>query len=500
MSSLKLFHALYKMNVLTPKGLFHLAAAILHNGLNVMALLHFAARIDPEKIALADDRETLSYQQLFIESKQLAHRLPLKNGQKVGFLCRNHASLVKAIFAASRLGASIYLLNTEMGKSQIKQALELHDFDLFIYDEEFQLAVEESSCQKLLALQGTFSSLHNFHPAAKSKLKRVSGSKIMLLTGGTTGKSKEVEHKQTIHAYLSPFLGLLNRMKLLDYHTAYIATPIYHGYGIAILFSFIALGKKVVITDKFAAQHACTLIRKHKVDFISVVPLMVRKMLKVKDADLSSLSCIASGGALLHASLTKEVREKLGAVLYNLYGTTETGLNIIATPQDLKAAPQTLGRKINGVPLAIMDQYKRKAEVGAVGEISLKTRKGWIGTGDLAYQDRNGLIFLNGRMDEMVVSGGENVYPIELEQVMISHPEVEEVAVVGVHDKDFGQRLKAFVVPAEGSGLAEAQLMEWLKPRVARYHMPKEIVFLDTMPYTSVGKMDKKKWNNKKAK
>jgi acyl-CoA synthetase (AMP-forming)/AMP-acid ligase II len=229
------------------------------------------------------------------------------------------------------------------------------------------------------------------------------------------------------------------------------------------------------------------------VDIITVVPLMVKKMLKVKGADLSTLSCIASGGAILHSSLAIEISRKLGDVLYNLYGTTETGLNIIATPQDLMDAPQTLGRKIDGVQLGIVDQYKEEVEVGAVGEISLKTKSGWIGTGDLAYQDRNGLVFLNGRKDDMIISAGENVYPLEVEQLLITHPQVEEAAVVGVHDEDFGQRLKAFVVPVEGADLTEEKLTQWLKARVARFQVPKEIAFMDSMPYTPVGKMDKKR-------
>ncbi|MGD6830934.1 AMP-binding protein [Sutcliffiella halmapala] len=497
MNILKLFSVLYKMKVLTPKGMFHLTASFLHNGLNVMALLNFAARAYPQHDAMVDDRESLTYQQLFSQSLQLANTLhdtyQLQKGLKVGFLCRNHASFVKAIFAASRLGATLYLMNTGMSRSQIKQALEQHRFDLLIYDAEFEPAIEDAGSRKLLSYHTSQPAINRLQSVQKRALKKNSSSKIMLLTGGTTGKPKEVEHKQSLSRYLSPFLGLLNRLKLLDYHTAYIATPIYHGYGVAILFSFMALGKKVVLSDNFDAERACTLIRKHKVDIITVVPLMVKRMLKVKGADLSSISSIASGGAILHASLAKEVSQKLGNVLYNLYGTTETGLNIIATPQDLKRAPQTLGRIIDGVQLGIVDDYKEEVEAGTVGEISLKTKGGWVGTGDLAYQDHDGLVFLNGRKDDMIISGGENVYPVVVEQLLITHPQVEEAAVVGIHDEDFGQRLKAFVVPIEGAELTEEKLTQWVRARVSRFQVPREIAFMDSMPYTPVGKMDKKR-------
>ncbi|MCA1318653.1 AMP-binding protein [Bacillus tianshenii] len=501
MNILQLFSVLRKIRVLTPKGVFHLTASFRHNGFNVMALLDFAASVYPQHAALVDDRESLTYQQLSMESQQLAlifhEKYQVEKGSKIGFLCRNHTSLVKAIFAASRLGASLYMLNTGMSRSQVQQALEQHRFDLLIYDEEFEPVLDGAGGRKLLSYHNSRQAINRLQVVQNRTLKKVSGSKIMLLTGGTTGKPKEVEHKQSISRYLSPFLGLLNRLKLLEYHTAYIATPIYHGYGVAILFSFMALGKRVVISDVFDAENACTLIRKHKVDVITAVPLMVKKMLNVEGADLSSLSCIASGGAMLHASLVKEVSSKVGDVLYNLYGTTETGLNIIATPQDLKDAPQTLGRIIDGVQLGIVNPNKDAVVAGAIGEISLKTKNGWIGTGDLAYQDRDGLVFLNGRKDDMIVSGGENVYPIEVEQILITHPQVEEAAVLGIHDEDFGQRLKAFVVPVVSADLTEENLTQWLKTKVARHQVPKGITFMDSMPYTAVGKMDKKRLREK---
>jgi acyl-CoA synthetase (AMP-forming)/AMP-acid ligase II len=141
-----------------------------------------------------------------------------------------------------------------------------------------------------------------------------------------------------------------------------------------------------------------------------------------------------------------------------------------------------------------VNQYKEEVEIGAIEEIMLKTKSGWIGTGDLAFQDAKGFIYLNGRKDDMIISGGENVYPIEVEQLLINHPQVEEAAVVGLHEEDFDQRLKGFVVPVEGADLTEEKLTQWLKTRVARFQvLPKEIAFMDSMPYTPVGKRNKKR-------
>ncbi|KAB2336381.1 AMP-binding protein [Cytobacillus depressus] len=481
--------------------------------MNVMTLLSFAEKAYSKRKALVDDQETINYQQLLSRSEKLSfiffEKYGLASGQKAAFLCKNHASLITGIFAVSRLGADIYLLNTEMSKNQLKQIVDRHDFDLLVYDFELTALVEYSNFNKVKVL-----SYHDHLPAINRlltaivnktrKLPRASTGKLMLLTSGTTGNAKEVAHQPSLFNYLNPFLSLLTRLKLIHYNTAYIATPIYHGYGIAVLFLFFALGKKVVVSNGFQTTKACRLIREHKVEVVTVVPLMLHKMLKNHAEDIRTLACIASGGAELNPNLTAEVFHQLGDVLYNLYGTSEAGLNMIATPMDLKYSPYTIGKIINGVRLKVLDQNKKEVPPGTVGqfcvksESSMKNRNSnWIETGDVGYQDQNGYYFLCGRMDDMVVSGGENVYPIELEKILNKHPLLEDVAVVGVSDEQFGQRLKAFVQPAGNTTLIKEELIEWLRPRVARFQMPKEIVFIDSMPYTALGKLDKKQFKTR---
>lgn len=495
------------MKLLTPVGIVRLIASTLKNGINLMTLLKIAGDTYDYKVAIVDGDETVSYKQLQIQSEKLAiifkERYQLKAGQKVSFLCKNHTSMIKAIFATSRLGLDIYLLNSNMSKLQFKQLVHQHNFDFLIYDFELRHLLEDSGYMKDKIL-----SYHQDLPAINHllrlkidenyKLQRSSSGQIMLLTGGTTGKSKEVAHKPSLFNFLNPFLAIVTKLKLFNYQTAYIATPLYHGYGIAILISCIALGKKVIIRRDFHAKEACQLIREHKVEVVSVVPLMIHKMLKMSADDLTSLTCIASGGAELNPKLVEAVYSKLGEVLYNLYGTSEAGLNMIATPQDLRYSTNTIGKKIEGVQLKILDHNKNSVEDGIVGQFCFKNNwsmqnrdNDWIETGDLGFQDENGYYFLRGRTDDMVVSAGENVYPIELEQILIHHPLVEVVAVIGIYDNQFGQRLRAFVQPLN-TQLTEETLMDWLRPRVARFQMPKEIVFVASMPYTPLGKLDKK--------
>ncbi|USG64366.1 AMP-binding protein [Brevibacillus ruminantium] len=509
MRILRLFTALYKMGILSPAVLYRVFAAIYQYGINVMTLLKIAERLYGHQIALVDDRETLSFQQLCSQSERLStilkQKYALTRGKKVGLLCKNHASLMKTIFAASFTGADILLLNTEMSKGQLERVLDENDVDLLVYDEEMTSLLEQSSYtkDKLLSYHGSLPSINHLLDSSvevKQKRQRTSSSKLILLTGGTTGKSKKVAHHSSLFNYLPPFSALLTRLQLLRYHTAYIATPIYHGYGLAIMLLFIALGKKTVVTSGFDAAKACGLVKRHNVEVITVVPLMLKKMLKENVEALKSLRCIASGGAQLNPKLVSEVFSKLGEVLYNLYGTSEAGLNIIATPQDLKDSPQTIGKKIKNARLQLLKDDKSVCRAGEVGQFCIKNfwsmrnaNRSWIETGDLGCRDEHGFYYLCGRIDDMVVSAGENVYPIELEQILIEHPSVEDAAVIGVYDEAFGQRLKAIVQPVSNAILTKESLMEWLRPRVARYQMPKEIVFVEQIAYTHLGKRDTKR-------
>lgn len=500
--------ALHKMGLLTPSGLYRLVSAISKYGINLMALLGLAGSVHGDKTALAADGENLSYRSLLTQAEQISvylkEKYSLGSGKRVGFLCRNHAAFIKALFAVSRLGADIYLLNTEMSVDQLNTLLKNFQFDLVVHDHEFTSVLESSGFikEKLPAADDSFAiggAYDNEAACGALKMKRYSSGKIMLLSGGTSGNFKKAEHKPSLINYLNPFTAVLDRLKLARYDNVYIATPIYHGYGLAMLFLFFALGKKVFLRIGFNAEASCRLIRENRIEVVLVVPLMINKMLKINPDDLKSLSCIASGGAELSPRLIGEVSNKLGEVLYNLYGTSEAGLNIIATPQDLKASPSSVGRKIPGVRLKILDGAHKEVGAGETGQFCIRNRwsmrnknSSWIETGDMGFRDGNGYYYLCGRIDDMIVSAGENVYPAEVEHKLLEHLQVEDAVVTGISDDLFGQRLKAFVLPVKGSEITAEELKEWLRTRLARYQMPKEIVITDELPYTSLGKRNRK--------
>jgi acyl-CoA synthetase (AMP-forming)/AMP-acid ligase II len=220
-------------------------------------------------------------------------------------------------------------------------------------------------------------------------------------------------------------------------------------------------------------------------------------MLAEPGADLASLQCVITGGAALPAPLAVETRRRLGDVLFNLYGTSEAGVAMFATPADLAAAPDTIGREIWGVHVTVRDDAGAALPSGEVGRLCVQSRASvrqgaWIETGDVGLRDAEGRIFVRGRVDDMIVSGGENVNPWELESVLLTHPDVKEAAAVGVADPDFGERLVAFVTPGPGAALDVPALAAWLNARVARYQRPRSIEVRAELPLTAVGKVDKK--------
>ncbi len=522
----RLFFVLYRIGLLAPRPLFRLYRSIFRHGINLMALLGFAASRYGDKTALvdADEEEALTYRELYDQAVLLSDifrdRYSLKEGRKVGLLCQNHAELVKTIYAVSSTGADLYLMNAEMGESRWKALALSHTFDLLVYDEKYDFLLRSGSCSgaaipiahdTAVSVKSLMSNVAPADSRYDRRGGRSSAGKLVLLTGGTTGAPKEAAHKPSLLDYLNPFYEFLSRLRIAERETAYIATPIYHGYGIGVLLLLCALGKKAVVRRGFDAERACKLVREYGAEVATVVPLMLRKMLEADaDGDLRSLACVASGGAELNPKLVEETRERLGDVLFNLYGTSEAGLNLIASPQDLAQSSHTVGRLVRGSRLRIVDERGMEARTGQVGRFCIRNdwsaKNGaprWIETGDYGLRDERGLHYLRGRTDSMIVSAGENVYPLEVEQVLLTHPDVADAVVIGVPDERFGERLAAYIELApvrqtESAGRKQAapteeELRVWLRRRLARFQMPGEIVFVERLPYTSLGKPDRRR-------
>lgn len=475
-----------------------------------MALLRVAAHLHPHRIAVTDDRERFSYRQLWQQAEQLAVALQeeyrIQRRQRVAIACRNHAAGIKAIFAASRLGANVFLFNLEMSTDQMKSLLERLAIDFFIFDHPEDKPFPdwlESFLQQDKALPTYHASspsidhLSSIPHSHNQPLKTVKTGNIVVMTGGTTGQPKPASRKPSLFNFLPPFIALLEQVHLDRYRSLYIATPIYHGFGLAALLIGVILGAELYVTRRFEAVTACSLIAKHQIEVVTLVPLMLQRLLKQEGRSLSSLRCILSGGAMLSPSLAQATLAQVGSVLFNLYGTSEAGFCILGTPSLLSRKPASIGQPVWGVSAKVANATNQSVSRGRIGRLCIKSawstrQNDWIETGDLAYQDPEGDIFLCGRVDDMIVSGGENVYPVELENILMQHPDIDSVVVFGIPDAEFGQRLKAVVVRKQDLMLSIETLREWLKPRVARYQMPAVIEFRTHLPYTPLGKLDKK--------
>lgn len=502
---LKLIGQLYRQDLFTIVGLIRLIEALMTTGINLMAILRITAKLYPDRIAVIDERDRFSYAELWQQAESLAVELHLNYGiehkQKVAIVCRNHASAIKSIFALSRLGTHVFLLNPEMSPEQMVALASSHQFDLYIYDEQIAHIFTNPlfSHKSLPAYHPTDNSIDRIssHPIQTVRLKKVKTGNIVVMTGGTTGKPKSAIRKPSIFNFLPPFFALLTQVHLDKYKSVYIATPIYHGFGVASLFIGIALGTTMYFTSRFKSERACELIEQERVEVVVLVPLMLQRMLNIDSGSLASLQCIVTGGALLNPVLVQETFQRLGAILFNLYGTSEAGFCIMATPDILSQKPGSIGKAVRGVRAKVVDNVDLILGANTIGRLCIRSawttsKQNWIETGDLAYRDLDGDLFLCGRIDDMIVSGGENVYPIELENIIILHPDVESVGVVGIADPEFGQRLKAVVKLNKDAALDRSTLLAWLKPRVARYQMPAIVEFRDELPYTALGKLDKK--------
>lgn len=496
---------LRQTGVLSAKGLLALIKSIMANGISLTALLGYAAARYPERTAVHDDDEALTYAELYSRTRRLAAALKYRHGlgpgQKVALCCRNHKGLLTALFACAYTGADLFLINTEIAPEKLGALAGKHAFNLMIYDCELkpliaacgyqgnQLPVDDAHFNACASVQGADS--------LPARVAYGPGS-ITVLTGGSTGAFKSASRKPSLLAFLNPLFTLLDKLRLSQYRKLYIATPIYHGFGLAALCLATLLGATVYLSKRFDTERASTLISHHRVEVIALVPLMLSRMLQLDPERLTLLRCIISGGAHLTPALAEQAQTRLPGGLFNLYGTSEAGVCTIATPKELHESPGTIGRPIEGLNLRLLNLRGGQpiADGSDVGEIIV--RCAWsaqgadsdVATGDLAYRDKNGNYFLCGRIDDMIVSGGENVYPIELENVLITHPAVRECLVAGVEDAEFGQRLKAWVTITPAERIDKFELLSWLKPRVARYAMPVDVVLVEEIPLTAVGKPD----------
>ena len=332
----------------------------------------------------------------------------------------------------------------------------------------------------------------------------------MILTSGTTGTPKGAG--RDVPLSLSPIGGPLSKVPFRSGDVAQISAPMFHALGFTQGLLQIGLGATLVLQRRFAPTETLDSLARNRVTTWVIVPVMLQRVLALTPEqwggrDLSHLRIIYLSGSQLGTDLARRARAAFGPVLYNLYGSTEIAYATIATPADLETAPASVGRVVRGAVVKILGAEGRELATGETGRIFVghmiefegytgggdKERiRGLISSGDVGHFDSAGRLFIDGRDDEMIISGGENVFPREVEELLQSHPGVLEAAAVGVADEQFGQRLSVFVVRRAGADLTEEDVKQYVRENLARYKVPREVVFLEELPRNPTGKVLKR--------
>ena len=503
-----------------PDRYLKMAAAMRREGMGMTVGFAGAAQRCPDRPGLIDELGTLTWRQLDERSNALAAALqksPAGQPKVVGIMCRNHRGFVEAVVAANRIGSDVLLLNTSFAGPALADVVNREGVDTVIYDEEFTATVDRAladrpDATRIVAWTDgqhdlTVEKLIADHAGQQPERSGRKG-RMILLTSGTTGTPKGANQSGG-NAGIGTLKAILDRTPWRAEETIVIVAPMFHAWGFSQLIFAASMACTVVTRRKFDPEATLDLIDRHQATGLAVVPVMFDRIMDLP-AEVrnrysgKSLRFAAASGSRMRPDVVIAFMDQFGDVIYNNYNATEAGMIATATPQDLRAAPDTAGRPAGGTEIRILDPEFNEVPTGDVGSIYVHNdtqfdgytsgttkdfHAGFMSSGDVGYLDENGRLFVVGRDDEMIVSGGENVYPIEVEKTLATHPEVAETAVIGVDDEQYGQRLAAFVVLEPGGSATPDALKQHVRENLANYKVPREITVLDELPLGSTGKI-----------
>jgi fatty-acyl-CoA synthase len=476
----------------------------------------------PNETMIIDELGELTFAGVHERSNKLAHAFAEKGiseGDGIAILARNHRGFVDTVLAASKLGANCLFMNTMFSGPQLVDVLEREDPKAVVYDEEFLNVMEKADVdlKRFVAWSEdgesedpTIESLIEETDDASDLKPPEKSAKFIVLTSGTTGTPKGAQRGQP--DTLGPIAALLSKIPLKARETTVIAAPLFHSWGFAHFSIGLSLSSTYVLRRKFDPEEMLKSIEENKAEALIVVPVMLQRTMQldddvIKKYDLSSLKATCASGSALPGDLATEWMDATGDNLYNLYGSTEVAWATIATPEDLREAPGTAGRIPHGTVLKIYDEDENELPQGETGRIFVGNEMkfegytgggnkdiidGLLSSGDVGHLDEEGRLFIDGRDDEMIVSGGENVFPREVEDLLAGHEAVDEVAVIGVDDEKYGQALKAFVVTTSSGSLDEDGAKKYVKENLAGFKVPREVEFIDELPRNATGKVVKR--------
>jgi fatty-acyl-CoA synthase len=478
-------------------------------GASVAGLAAGAAGRYPNRAAVIDDTGdgepvTVTYGELWRRAHGIAaglEDLGVGAGHKVGLLARNHSGFVEGLVAIAATGADVVLLNTGFAGPQLADVTASEGISVILHDDEFADIVADTGATAIGEAQRL--ELGRSHRLVKPT--RRSG-RVVILTSGTTGRPKGAARSAGASS-IEGIAALLDAIPLRLGDTQVVAAPIFHAWGLSHLLLGLARSATTVMSRRFDPATTLRQVSEHAADVLVVVPVMLNRILAAAadsgEHPTPDLRVIAASGSALGAKLASDTQHRFGQVLYNLYGSTEVAVATVARPADLAKAPNTAGRPVLAVRVEILDSEGAPVPDGQIGRIFVggamkfdgytdgagkEVVRGLVSTGDLGRFD-DGLLFVEGREDDMIISGGENVFPIEIEELLRHLPDVIDVAVVGVPDPEFGQAMAAFVVARPESSLGGDTVRQYVRDNLARHKVPRTVAFLDELPRNQAGKV-----------
>lgn len=484
-------------------------------GFSLTGELRSAAARSPERLAVIDEDRSLTYAELAMRSRRLANALRasygLGPGDRIGLLCRNSAAMFESMLAAGTIGADVVLVNTGLGPGQLETVLQKQAVRVLIHDDEFfEMASAVPATVARISADGderratpTVAGL--IEGAQRSDLTPPpQPGRTIVLTSGTTGTPKGA--RRPIPGGFHPLASVISRIPLSAGERIFIAAPLFHTWGYAGLQIALALRATIVLRRRFDAGETIAAVQEHGCTALLAVPVMLQRMLDGAPAARveTPLRVVASSGSALPAPMVGRFMDVFGDVLYNLYGSTEASWASIATPQELRADPTCAGRPPAGTRVLILDANGDPMPPDHIGRIFVgndmifegytdgggkEQRDGLISTGDIGHLSADGLLYVDGREDDMVICGGENVYPSAVENTIAELPQVREVAVVGVPDREYGQRLAAWIALYPGEQLDSEAVREYVRRAMARFSVPRDVYFVAELPRNATGKI-----------
>lgn len=502
--------------------------------LNLAVLLEQSARRNPGKVALILDEMKLRYAEVNGAANKIANglaKLGVEPGQKVAIMLPNTPHFVLCYYAILKLGATVVPLNVLFKRHEVEYHLEDSDAVALIVWEGFLAEAAEGfngaeHCHNLIVAQAPGSTtqlpegalplnalMADSPPTFDTYQTKPDDTAVILYTSGTTGRPKGAELSHS-NMFMNAMIGSEKVLKTSPDEVGLATLPLFHSFGqTCVMNSLLYAGATVSLLPRFEPQKALEVMARDKVTYFAGVPTMYFYLLNFPNADqydLSALRRCCSGGSAMPVEVMHAFNKKYNVTILEGYGLSETSPVASFNHLDYEPVPGSIGTPIWGVEMRCVDSQGRDAPEGELGEIVIRghnvmkgyykrpdataesIKGGWFYTGDVAYKDAAGFFFIKDRVKDMIIRGGFNVYPREIEEILYAHPAVAEAAVIGIPDQALGEEIKAVVALKAGQAVTEQEVIDYCKERLAAYKYPRSVELRETLPKTATGKILKR--------